>query len=308
MGSMLNRTALFLGLIILGFILKKIGLIGPRGKKFLQILVLRVTLPATIIYGFGDFHPDNSLFILPILGFVGNWLMMGIAFMLTRNQTREAKIFYVLNISGYNIGCFGLPFAQSIFGPSGIVATCMFDLGNSIMSTGGTYAFLKSIYPPKDAPPQTGHPLWGILKNLVSSVPFDAYTIMLIMALSNIPVPKFLLTITAPFASVNGYFSMFLLGVMLNLDLNAEKLRTIKEILITRFSVGILLALIYFFLLPVGRELKLVLMLAMFSPITVIASIFIDNLEGNGELASLATSVSIIISILLMIGSILFIF
>ena len=53
--------------------------------------------------------------------------------------------FYVFNLAGYNIGCFTLPFAQSFLGPFAVVATCMFDVGNSIMCTGGTYALTSGL-------------------------------------------------------------------------------------------------------------------------------------------------------------------
>lgn len=298
MGNVIERTLIFLAIIILGYILKTKGIIGLRGRGFLSNLVFKLTLPATIIYGFGDFHPVPELFLLSIFGFVGNWFMIGLGLLLTREQTREAKIFYVLNISGYNIGCFSMPFAQAIFGPAGIVATCMFDLGNSIMSTGGTYTFAKSLYPvEKDAARPT---LKVVLKNLVSSVPFDVYTTMMVLALFGVAVPKPLLTVLKPFASINGYLSMLLLGLFLRLTTDKVKLKTISHLLVFKYLIAITCALSSFFLLPFAKELREVLFLVFLSPIPIICTIFTDNLGGNAELAGLANSVSIIISISLM--------
>ena len=50
----------------------------------------------------------------------------------------------MINFSGYNIGCFTLPFIQSFIGPAGVVATCLFDAGNSVMCTGATYSIAKA--------------------------------------------------------------------------------------------------------------------------------------------------------------------
>ena len=80
------------------------------------------------------------------------------------------SIFYVFNLAGYNIGCFTLPFAQSFLGPFAVVATCMFDVGNSIMCTGGTYALTSGLvhtgekYEPVN--------LRSIAAKLLGSVPF----------------------------------------------------------------------------------------------------------------------------------------
>ena len=46
----------------------------------------------------------------------------------------------MLNFSGYNIGAFTLPFIQNFLGSFGVIAICMFDVGNSISCTGGSYA------------------------------------------------------------------------------------------------------------------------------------------------------------------------
>jgi len=51
----------------------------------------------------------------------------------------------MLNLSGFNISNFALPFVSGVFSPIGILATCMFDAGNSIMCLGMTYGFDKKI-------------------------------------------------------------------------------------------------------------------------------------------------------------------
>lgn len=306
MNNIIIRTLSFLAVIVLGYLLRRLGIIGLTGRGYLSTLVFKLTLPATIIYGFGDFKPVPELFLLTIMGFSGNIFMIALALLLTKDQTREAKIFYGLNLSGYNIGCFSMPFAQAIFGPAGIVATCMFDLGNSIMSTGGTYTFMKSIYPVDSS---KGRPtLTTVFKNLISSIPFDVYMLMLFMAVNNIPVPKALINVLKPLATINGYASMLLLGLFLNLALDLPKLKTISHLLCFKYILALTCALGSFFLLPFDLELRRVLYLVFLSPIPIIATIFTDDLGGNAELASLSNSVSIIISISLMMLGIFFLF
>lgn len=306
MEKILLRTCLFLGIILLGFILKKLNLVGTTFKNNLRKLVLNITLPATIIYGFGDFHPDAFFFLLCLIGFLGNWIMIGLGLLLTRSQTLEAKNFYILSLAGYNIGCFSLPFAQSMFGPAGIVATCMFDIGNSIMCTGGTYAVAKTL----NAKQNLGEPftLKDIAKNLLGSIPFDTYLLMLFLLVTKQSLPASVLKALAPLAGINGYLSMLLLGVMMNLTLDRKKLKIISQILLTRTLAGPTLAILIFLFTPFELELKKVMLLTFLSPITVMTSIFVDKLEGNTELASLATSLSIITSVAAMMVAIVIVF
>ena len=146
MEQVLTKALAFVAVIALGYFLKKRGFFKPHDYELIAKIVLNITLPCAVITSFAAFKMDYTLFILTLIGFCGNLLMIAWGFILTRYQTNAAKIFYVFNLAGYNIGCFTLPFAQSFLGPFAVVATCMFDVGNSIMCTGGTYALTsKSI-------------------------------------------------------------------------------------------------------------------------------------------------------------------
>ena len=91
----------------------------------------------------------------------------------------------------YNIGAFTLPFVQNFLGAFGVVATCMFDTGNSIMCTGTSYTITKSVLHSEEGrlTPKV------VVKRLFSSVPFDTYLIMLILVLFNIRLPEPILSL-----------------------------------------------------------------------------------------------------------------
>lgn len=114
------------------------------------------------------------------------------------------KDFYVFNLAGYNIGCFTLPFAQSFLGPFAVVATCMFDVGNSIMCTGGTYALTSGLvhtgekYEPVN--------LRSIAAKLLGSVPFVVYMLMLICAVLQLHLPQPVYTLTGLIGGANTFY------------------------------------------------------------------------------------------------------
>jgi len=301
MNGVMMKALTFIAIIILGYLLKSLGIAKEKHYKLVSKLVLRCTLPAAIINGFVTFRPDPQFFYVLLLGLGGNLLMIALGFLLQRGATREGKIFYVLNLAGFNIGCFGLPFAQTVLGPTGVVATCMFDLGNSLMCTGGTYALLKEVLP-LHKQEKTGISWLGILKNLLSSVPFDTYTLMLVLIAFNLKLPKPLLDLAGFIAQYNGFVSMFMLGLMLQLTLDKAKLQMIKKVLLIRHLLCLFFALGAYYLLPFSLEIRQVLAITFLAPITVLAAVFADKLEANVELSGLAASLSILFSLVLLTG------
>ncbi|MFR4007990.1 MAG: hypothetical protein ACLT0Y_00750 [Christensenellales bacterium] len=73
------------------------------------------------------------------MGLGANLLFIGIGLLISRKD-RETQAFYMLNCSGYNIGAFTMPFVQNFLGTFSMVITCLFDMGNAVMCTGGTFA------------------------------------------------------------------------------------------------------------------------------------------------------------------------
>lgn len=241
---------------------------------------------------------DYTLFILTLIGFCGNLLMIAWGFILTRYQTNAAKIFYVFNLAGYNIGCFTLPFAQSFLGPFAVVATCMFDVGNSIMCTGGTYALTSGLV-------HTGEKyepvsLRSIAAKLLGSVPFVVYMLMLVCAVLQLHLPQPVYTLTGLIGGANTFLSMLMIGMMFEMTLDLDKLKQVREVVLYRYVFGIALAWLCFYHVPLSAEVKEVLTLVFLAPSTAIGPIFIARMGGNVELAGFANSITIVLSIILM--------
>ena len=77
---------------------------------------------------------------LVALGALCNVLMVATGYGMTYGKARQERAFSMLNLSGYNIGTFAMPFVAGFLPPTGFLATCLFDAGNAIMCTGGTYS------------------------------------------------------------------------------------------------------------------------------------------------------------------------
>lgn len=140
----LSKALAFVLIILIGYICKRRGFFSPTDYQVVSKIVLNITLPCAVINSFAHFEMDYSLIAAVFLGLFGNLMMLFVSLMLTRGDTPATKIFYIFSLAGYNIGCFTLPFAQAFLTPFAVVGLCMFDVGNSIMCTGMTYALTAS--------------------------------------------------------------------------------------------------------------------------------------------------------------------
>ena len=127
MQDILIRAGCFVAIIILGFVLRQVGFFDEHSFPVLSKTVLRITLPAAIITSFSGKEIDPSLLSLALISLAACAVAIGLAFLLNRND-RDQKAFEIINLSGYNIGNFTLPFVQSFLGPAGVIATSLFDV------------------------------------------------------------------------------------------------------------------------------------------------------------------------------------
>ena len=175
--NILLKSASFVFLIILGYLLKRCRFFGPKDYTIPMKLVLNITLPAAVITSFSSYQFDLSLLLCTLIGFSMNWILLGISFLCSRNRPRASRAVWLNSVPGYNIGAFALPFVQSFFPASGVVACCLFDSGSALMCTGGTYAISSSMLGDKGS-----MSIKAIVKKLTSSLPFMTYLTMLILS------------------------------------------------------------------------------------------------------------------------------
>ena len=132
MAEILMKAAAFVAIIFMGYLLRKKGFFKEEDFHVLSKIVLKITLPAAIVANFSGVDLQASLLILSVLGLGGGLMLITSAY-LAAGKNREEKAFFMLNTSGYNIGNFTMPFAQSFLGPAGVITTSLFDTGNSFI-------------------------------------------------------------------------------------------------------------------------------------------------------------------------------
>ena len=287
------RAGNFIAIIVLGYVLKWIGFFKDEDFTILSRITIRITLAAAIITSFADKQIDVSLLSLTLLAIGCGALYIAIGYFINRKRSKEQQAFEMLNLAGYNIGTFVIPFAQSFLGPMGVIATSLFDTGNAVICLGGAYSLASMV---KDG---SGFSVKRILKALSKSVPFICYVTMLLLNLLRISVPNFVLSTAQIVANANAFMAMLMIGVGLKLDWNPSQMRTIAKLMGIRYGIAAVLALIFYFLLPFELEVRQALVILAVSPIGSAVPGFTGEMKGDVGLSSALNSISIVTSIVI---------
>lgn len=300
MAEILMKAGSFIAIIILGYVLRRRGFFKEEDFYVLSRIVLKITLPAAIVTNFTGIDMKPSMLLMSLLGLGGGIILTGMAFLISAGKNGEEKAFNIINLTGYNIGNFTMPFAQSFLGPLGVVATSLFDSGNALVCLGGTYSVAVMAKGEKGK-----FSIMPIIKTLLSSVPFDAYLLMTVLSLLHLSLPAPMVSFTGIIANGNAFMAMLILGVGFKMTLDKSRMGKIIQILFIRYSVSIALAAAFYFLLPFELEYRQALAILALSPIASAAPAFTGDLDGDIGLASAVNSISIVISIVLITGTLL---
>ena len=292
MGNILLKSSAFVFLIALGYLLKCKGFFGPADYKIPIKIVLNITMPCAVLVSFASYKPDFSLLIIVLFGFGMNCLMLLTAFFVSRKQPRRTRAVWLNCTPSYNIGAFAMPFIQSFLSPAALVGTCLFDLGNALMCNGTTFAISRNILDGTK-----GLNLKRIGKTLMTSVPFLAYIIMLLITLFHIPIPQQVVTFVTPMANANAFLAMFMVGMMLDLKIEKSLFREVAGILAIRFGAAVAAALAIYFLSPLPQPIRQALAITVFAPVGMVSTAFTPSAGGDPAVAACANSCSILICI-----------
>jgi predicted permease len=293
--NVITRAGSFVAIILLGIVLRRIGYFKETDFETLTKIAIRITLPAAIISNMAGKQINLDMLSITALGLLGGCIYMALGFLTNPGASREKRAFDVLNLPGYNIGNFTLPFIQSFLGPVGVVVTSLFDVGNAFVCLGGAFGVASLI---KDG---NGFSFKRIALALGKSVPFLAHILMVTLCLLHISLPQGMVTFAGIISNAAAFVAMLMIGVGFKLDLDRSQLGSVLRLLGLRYGVAIALALVCYFLLPFSLEIRQALVILLFSPIGSAVPAFTQELKGDVGLSCTLNSLSIVISIVIIV-------
>ena len=159
-------------------------------------------------------------------------LYMSVAYLIHLRKSKKDQAFAIMNMPGYNIGTFTMPFAQSFMGPTGVIVTSLFDAGNAFICLGGSYGIASMVQDGCGFSPKR------LLKALFSSVPFVCYLTVVFLNLVSIPIPSPVVSFAGVVGNANAFCAMLMIGVGFRLSGDRSQIGAIVKILSLRYFKG----------------------------------------------------------------------
>ena len=292
--EILGKAGGYVFIIVLGIVLRKIGFFKEGDFNILAKICLRITLTASVIYSFSGKEFDLSLISLCFLGFFAGLIYIVTGY-LVNLKNKKGAAFSIVNLSGYNVGCFTVPFVQGFLGPMGVITTSLFDVGNAMICLGGSYS-VASI-----AKENSKFSIKKIGKALVTSVTFITYMVMIILRLIGVALPRAVVDCAGVIGGANAFVAMLMLGVGFKLTVDKEQILLVLKHLGIRYAICAVVAVLVYTLLPFDPVIRKALVLILFGPLSSPIPAFVEELKMDSGLAGAINSVSVVISTVMMV-------
>lgn len=306
MEAVLIRACCLILVIFTGWGLRRIGIFKEGDFRVLSTIMLKLTLPAAVVCNLNGSEVPPALLLATLAGLLFGFFYMGAGLLMNRKKGKAGQAFAMLNLSGFNIGNFALPFAQTFLGPAGVLAASIFDTGNAFVCLGGTYSLSSMVkYSGEQGGLKDNMKMLG--RNLIRSVPFVAYVSMTVLCLLKITLPAPVMTYAKIIADANAFIAMLMLGVGFKLSANKEQLLEAARFLGVRYAISLSLAVLVYFFFPLDFEYRRTIAIVCLAPIAAAAPAFTAQLKEDVGVASAVNSISVVISVVLMTLAILFI-
>ncbi|MBY9020936.1 MAG: AEC family transporter [Candidatus Lokiarchaeota archaeon] len=282
----------------IGYLVKKLNLLKEKDGDTIARIIFNVTLPAVILKFTTTIQFDLTLILLPVIGITYGFVMAILASLLFRNNPSQIKGAMIMTSIGFSVAIFFFPLVEGIWGQIGMQYVALFDAGNAITIFVTCYT-MATIYSPKNKEFATKINGKFILKRLFTSIPLLSYIVAIIINLSGILIPSFFSELIDILARANTALALLLLGVFLHFQFRKEEWISIIKVLILRYSVGLIVGLTLFFLLPPATFnplLRLIICLSLILPVGLSAIPFSVENGYDQKFVTMLTNLTILIS------------
>lgn len=295
MQEVLIKSLTFVLIIVAGYSFKKLKVLKKDDANVLATIIMNITLPCALLSSANGIELNAVILILIAIGILSNVVMMIIGYLASIKENNRLKAAFMINTSGYNIGNFALAFIQSFFPGLGVVYLCSFDIGNALMGLGITYAIASHV-----ASGESDFKLSDLLKKLFSSIPFDVYVLIFVLAIFKLQVPAPILSMASTIGAGNSFLAMLMIGLLLEVKISSTETKNVIKVLSLRIIGTLLISLITYFVLPLPLLAKKILIMAYCAPLSTVSAVFSRKIGYEGDMPAAANSLSIIIGVICM--------
>ncbi len=292
---------LTLSIIGLGFFLKKYNFITEKEGKTISKFLMHTTFPALMIVSTARVKLDSSLLLIPLFCIIFCSIMIAVAWIWFAKYPNDLRGVLTMGAGGLNVGLFGFPIIEGLFGKEAMVYAVMFDIGNTIMTFGVVYPIGSYFSANHKGLPEFG----TLIKKIFRLPPVLGMFIGLLINVSHIEMPTLFFDFLDTIAKANKALVLLLMGIYLSFELNKTQMIAISKVLVIRYAVGILFVLGIYFSLSHDTLLYAVLIICVMLPSGMTILPFSDELNYDSRIAGTLVNISLLISFVLMWGLVL---
>lgn len=231
--SLWNLQGQLFALLVVGLLLRKVGLFNESAKTLLTDLVLYVTLPCSIVLSF-QIDINAELFVSLSIIFLISTAIQMFCYLLTRFTFRKVEtakrsvLHYGILVS--NAGFLGLPIAGELFGAAGLMYASIYLIPQRVvMWTAGLSIFSPAAANKKQA-----------AKKVILHPCMVAVYVGLVLMVTRLPIPAFARMTLSSLGNCTTALSMLLIGSLfaemkkehLHLDVNLLQFSLLRLVLI----------------------------------------------------------------------------
>lgn len=202
-------------MIILGFFLKRIGMLKPQDSNTLSAIVLNVTLPAMVYINISTAKIQPDMMILPIASFILSIICMLIVGVFCKIRGYDKIKSWTLMIAAamMNTGFIGYPITLNVFGNEGLLHAIFFDMVTPILFVMYGMMLVKEFGGDMHKVIKKGLefvPLWAVVIGLVANVVhfqegYVLHSTLNYLAGGTVPLIMISLGLTIDFRNVKKY-------------------------------------------------------------------------------------------------------
>jgi len=285
-------------IVAIGYIVKKLKILKETDGETIAKIIFNVTLPAVILKFTTTIQFELSLVILPFISIAFGIIMAFLGIVIFRNHPIHIKGAMIMTMVGFNVANFFFPLVEGIWGQAGMQYIALVDAGNAFTIFVLCY-ILSTIFSPKNQEDAVKINIKFILNRLIRSAPLLSYIVAIVINLSGIIIPSFFSDLIDIIARANTALALLLLGIFLHLKFGKSEWASIIKVLVIRYSIGLLVGLSLFFLLPpsiFNPLFRIIICLSLILPVGLAVIPFSVENGYDQKLVTMVVNLTIIIS------------
>lgn len=285
-------------IVAIGYFVKRLKILKETDGETIAKIIFNVTLPAVILKFTTTIQFELSLVILPFISIAFGIIMALLGIVIFRNHPIHIKGAMIMTMVGFNVANFFFPLVEGIWGQAGMQYIALVDAGNAFTIFVLCY-ILSTIFSPKNQEDAVKINIKFVLNRLIRSAPLLSYIIAIVINLSGIIIPSFFSDLIDVIARANTALALLLLGIFLHLKFGKSEWASIIKVLVIRYSIGLLVGLSLFFLLPpsiFNPLFRIIICLSLILPVGLAVIPFSVENGYDQKLVTMVVNLTIIIS------------